>query len=199
MFLGYLPLNIHKVATLIASRTSGAYTVQDCVNIVGLYDTYARIGQINPMIALAQTLHHTNWLSSWWSQKPRCNPMDFGVTGKFQQADPQSRRWTYNEKTRTWWEGLSFEGSWSLAVQAHVGLVLVLCLPTGSGNEAQEALMGIALGVQPVPGHLWSRTRTLGEMYRVLGGVRQYDIHMPAGLDEGYYASSISNIAGAMV
>jgi hypothetical protein len=84
------------------------------------WDTCMVVG-VDPLIAVAQLVHETANLTSWWSQRPRRNPAGIGVTGA---NDPKT-----GEPL-----GVRFPG-WSWAVRAHVGRLLMYATPPSINRE----------------------------------------------------------------
>lgn len=115
----------------LLSRPHGVYRDDDVRWIARLYFETAQPVGLDPLVAIAQMAHETDFLASEWSQPPRRNPAGIGVTG---QAGA----------------GIAFP-DWRSAVRAHVGRLLAYALPTGGENDAQRALIEEALGWRPLP------------------------------------------------
>jgi hypothetical protein len=108
---------------LLSPKPDGraGYDASDRERIAWLYwDTCTVVG-VDPLIAVAQMVHETANLSSWWSQRPRRNPAGIGVTGA---NDPKT-----GEPL-----GVRFPG-WSWAVRAHVGRLLMYATPPSINRE----------------------------------------------------------------
>lgn len=104
LIIGRSVLSKSLVADKIAKRELQPYTLYDIKLIVGYYEQYCLQAGLDWGLLMAQNLHETDWLRSYWSQRPRRNPAGLGVTGEEGK-------------------GLSFE-TWDIAVQAHVGHML---------------------------------------------------------------------------
>jgi hypothetical protein len=106
----------HQLADeLLSPKPNGraGYDAPDRERIAWLYwDTCTVVG-VDPLIAVAQMVHETVNLTSWWSQRPRRNPAGIGVTGQVKPGHMTGVP-----------EGVSFPG-WSWAVRAHVGRLLM--------------------------------------------------------------------------
>jgi hypothetical protein len=119
-------------------------------------------------------LHETGNLTSWWSQRPRRNPVGIGVTGA-----PGV--------------GLSFPSWQNDAIPAHVGRLLAYALTDARATPQQAGLIATALHWRPLP----ARTRGSAPTLKPLGRV-----HNPSG--EGWaspgdqYGAKIAEIARAV-
>ena len=120
-----------QAQSYLLSRPHGVYSDDDARWIARLYFENATPVGLDPLIVVAQMVHETDFLSSFWSQPPRRNPAGIGVTG-----EPGA--------------GLSFP-NWTAAVRAHVGRLLAYALPRNQGNQAQHALIAEALNWRPLP------------------------------------------------
>jgi hypothetical protein len=157
----------------ILAQPHGAYTDLDVDTIVRAYWAQCVHVGVDPVMVVAQLIHETGYLSAWWAQRPRRNPAGIGVTGRsvsreMYEAYPArypDRAWAWGEDGRRR-EGCSF-GSWAgESVPAHVGRLLAYALPAGQGTAAQQALIGVALGVRALP----ERHRGAAPTWRGLNG-----------------------------
>jgi hypothetical protein len=113
------------------SQANGDYTPDDVREIVRLYfDTAEPVG-LDPCLVVAQLVHETAFLSSFWSQVPRRNPAGIGVTG-----EPGA--------------GLSFP-NWPVAARAHTGRLLAYALARVQATATQQALIDEALTWRALP------------------------------------------------
>ncbi len=134
-------------------RPTGAYTTDDIRGtIVPAYLEICLPVGVDPTLALAQMIHETDNLGSFWAARPRRNPAGIGVNGRKQPDQPADpSHWSFNPVTQLWESGNSF-GSWKDdAVPAQIGRLLAYALPKGSETPAQAALIGRALGYRPLP------------------------------------------------
>lgn len=113
----------------ILRKPHGEYDEYDIRSIVQSY--YQNATGIDPLLAIAQAIHETGNLSSYWAARPRRNPAGIGVIGVAGA-------------------GVHF-GSWSEASRAHVGRLLAYALPEGGGTPAQQRMIQSALAVRPLP------------------------------------------------
>jgi hypothetical protein len=151
----------------IVKRGSTAYTDFDLGVIGGHYWNIAVPAGIDPLLAIAQSIHETSDnghpMSSWWARRPRRNPAGIGVTGNKRTTDPHD---THNfafdgsVEPNMWRAGLSF-ASWELAVKAQVGRLLAFVLPAGQGTATQKELITFALNERPLPASLRGTATTL--------------------------------------
>lgn len=121
-FFGYMPLKVEKIKLLFNTT----YPEYEIAKILSYYDKYCQITNLNPYIIVAQMIKETSWLTSWWSQVPRHNPANIGVTGNSTQNIPDDLNgWTIDNNI--WREGISFN-DWETAVKAHIGYILAYTL-----------------------------------------------------------------------
>lgn len=138
-----------QCARFLLSRAHGAYTEADIRTAIvpGYFSVCAGVG-LDPVLLLAQMIHETGNLTSWWSQRPRRNPAGIGVTGRVSATRPTSGAWALRDGV--WVEGVSF-ASWSVAIPAHVGRLLAYVLRDDQATAAQQKLIDQALAVRPLP------------------------------------------------
>lgn len=113
-------------------HSTGDYTPADIEVILRAYDSQAEAAGVNRDLALAQLAYETDWLSSYWSQRPRRNPAGIGVTGA-----PGA--------------GISFGGWLTESIPAHLGRLLAYALPEHTGTRPQQRLIHYALDVRSLP------------------------------------------------
>lgn len=134
---------------LIANRANGGYTSYDVRLIVNAYHSIASDVGVDATLAIAQMCHETNYLNSWWAQRPRRNPAGIGVTGATKAAKPVSGVWQWGGQS--WLEGVAF-GEWvTQSIPAHIGRLLAYALTDAQANAKQRKLIDYALGVRPLP------------------------------------------------
>ncbi len=151
-----------QVAAYIIHRGT-TYTPYDVQVIVGHYWRMAPAVGIDPLLAMAQVIHETDNLKSWWSQRPRRNPAGLGVTGAEQPAPPppeEQAEWAWDGTTQVWKKGLSF-ASWEDGTRVHLGRLLAYGLRPGEASAAQQPLIDEALALRPLPDDLRGVARTL--------------------------------------
>lgn len=116
-----------------------SYTAYDVAAIAGLYWEQSRQANLDPLLAIAQMIHETGNLTSWWSLRPRRNPAGIGVTGETRIA---LRRpgvdWV--RKNGVWQRGYSF-AAWKDSVCAHLGHLLLYTYFDKNLSQAQRFLV----------------------------------------------------------
>lgn len=156
--------------------------------IVGLYWSICEAVGLDPVLALAQLVHETGNLTSFWSQPPQHNPAGIGVNGRAQaERPPSASGWAYNTQRNMWEQGVSFP-NWPAAVQAHVGRLVAYATNPDVRTDAQASLVKTALkwrklaeGVQGAAptlrglGGRWAPSASYGERIaetanRLIGG-----------------------------
>lgn len=118
--------------------------------IVGHYWRVAVPVGIDPLVALAQCLHETDNLRSWWALRPRRNPAGIGVTGETRDDPPPDAAWAFHEEEQIWRKGLSFE-TWEHSARAHIGRLLAYAITDSAATPEQRALIDYALALRPLP------------------------------------------------
>ncbi len=140
-----------QTAAYIINRGT-PYTDYSVNLIVSYYWRYAPEVGVDPLIAMAQCLHETANLQSWWSQRPRRNPAGLGVTGETSRSRPPSDQidvWAWDEEEQLWKKGLSF-ADWEVAARAHIGRLLAYAIRDEHANATQQALIDEALALRPL-------------------------------------------------
>lgn len=155
----------------------GHYTERDIYTIIlPAYWALALDVGIDPILAIAQMAHETNYLTSFWSQRPQRNPAGIGVNGRWQATPPANKSgWSYNtDAGRKRWEmGISFPTWRHDAVPAHLGRLLAYALPAATvPTSAQQRIISQALSWRALPATM----RGSAPILKMLGKV-----HNPTG------------------
>jgi hypothetical protein len=181
---------IEQAATYIRNRSpQPIYTTYDItVNILPWYWQYCVQTGVDPCIAVAQLIHETANLSSWWSDRPRRNPASIGVTGEKKSSAPppdESHQWAWHVTDKKWHKGISFAG-WGVSAKAHVGRLCAYATAPATRTAAQTTLVDAALAYRSLPANFHGVASTL------------------AGLNGRWststsYADKVTQIANALV
>lgn len=127
---------------------------------------------IDPILAIAQMLHETGYLTSWWCERPRRNPAGIGVTGEIKANPTQPRGEWALHPDGLWHAGVSYR-TWLLdAIPDHLGRLLGYALPAATGTPAQQQLIQRANARRPIP----IRVRGSAQTIKQLG-----QVHNPSG------------------
>jgi hypothetical protein len=149
---------------ILSRQPTPAYTSSDIALIIlPAYWSVAVQCGIDPCVVIAQMIHETANMSSWWSQRPRRNPAGIGVTGETRTDAPppdDAANWAYNENTKRWHKGLSFP-SWKDSIPAHVGRLAAYAIPVSERTSAQQDIINQALAYRPLPDRLHGCAPTL--------------------------------------
>lgn len=115
------------------SRPHGEYLDSDIAQVIvpAYFELCVPLG-LDPLWAIAQMIHETGNLTSWWSQRPRRNPAGIGVTG-----EPG--------------KGVLFATWKDDAIPAHVGRLLAYALKDAVATQAQRAAIARALSYRILP------------------------------------------------
>lgn len=132
-----------------ASKNNSPYTAYDLKCILNWYKEQGEAVGVNWLFAIAQCLHETAWISSWWSDRPRRNPAGIGVTGSSKTATPTSGKWAY--KNGIWLEGVSFTSWKEESIPAHLGRMLAYALTDAQADENQLSYITTALSYRTLP------------------------------------------------
>ncbi len=134
----------------ICSKPHGEYSDYDIGQIVKSYFETCDKGGSDPVMVIAQMIHETGCLTSWFSQRPRRNPAGIGVTGR-KLLTPNKPKGSWEHKDGIWLEGIAFKSWATESVPAHVGRLLAYALHDGQGTTWQHHLIADALAVRPLP------------------------------------------------
>lgn len=116
--------NVQAIVDYLANLPAQHYTREDLTIIVGAYKRLGEETGVDWIAALAQNLHETDNMRSWWSQRPRRNPAGLRVTGERRHAPPKDDpNWSFNDGTQQWHKGMIF-ASWEDSVKAHIAYLL---------------------------------------------------------------------------
>lgn len=120
--------------------------------IVPTYRAVCTFVGLDAVMLIAQMLHETGNLASWWSQRPRRNPAGIGVTGRWRPWQPKDGRW--ERDGLIWREGVAFSSWEHTAIPAQAGRLLAYALPISDAIlPAQYQLIMQALSVRSLPDH----------------------------------------------
>lgn len=132
-----------QVVDRIVQRNNGEYTRRDIERyIVPAYFQACQAADVDPLIAIAQMCHETDYLSSWWAARPRRNPAGIGVTG-----EPG--------------KGLSFPTWARHAIPAHVGRLVAYAVDPDDYTPEQASLVQITLSYRALPSRFWGSAPTI--------------------------------------
>jgi hypothetical protein len=152
-----------QALTYMLARPHGSYTDDDLrIAIVPAYFALCSSVGVDPALALAQMIHETGNLTSFWAARPQRNPAGIGVNGRKQPDRPaDATGWSFKTQRQLWELGMSFASWKDDAIPAHVGRLLAYALPKGAGTAAQQALIVRAMGYRPLPDKLRGTAPTL--------------------------------------
>ena len=152
------------IAYIMGRNPAPLYTRYDVATwIVPTYFKAGEYSGVDPCIAIAQMIHETGNLSSWWADRPRRNPAGIGVTGESRVDRPhpeEATQWAWNPTTSRWQKGLSFS-SWQISVMVHMGRLAAYATKPVERTEAQQDIVSVALRYRPLPPHLHGCAPTL--------------------------------------
>lgn len=151
----------------LESRAHPSYKGLGVQEIGSAYRRVGEIAGVDWFLALAQMVHETGGLTSWWSLRPRRNPAGIGVTGETKQQSPAHSPgpdWVWDDTSALWRRGISFPAWDSNAVVSHIGRLLAYCLPMGTGTSQQQSFIETALRVRPLPDELRGTCTTIADL-----------------------------------
>lgn len=156
---------VAQAAAYILNRNpKPLYTSYDIsVNILPWYWQYCTQTGVDPCITVAQMIHETANMSSWWSDRPRRNPAGIGVTGEKKSSAPppdESHQWAWHATEQKWHKGISFS-SWNLSATAQVGRLCAYATVPATRTAAQTALVDAALAYRSLPANFHGVAPTL--------------------------------------
>ena len=175
---------------ILSRQPKPAYTSGDITltMLPGYWNICEKSG-LDPCITIAQLIHETGNLSSWWCQRPRRNPAGIGVTGESRTDQPHPEdinKWAWNDQSQRWQKGISFP-NWAESAIAHTGRLVAYATKFADRNEVQKKLVIQALSYRTLPDHLHGVAPTLSG----LNGTWAY----PGTT----YANKIAEIANAII
>ncbi len=146
-------VSVAQTAAAIVARPTGEYTEHDIRGIIvpAYYELCVPVG-VDPVLAVAQLIHETGNLTSFWASRPQRNPAGIGVNGRKQPDRPALlTNWAFNTQRNQWEMGNSFATWKDDAIPAHIGRLLAYALPKGAETEAQRNLIARALSYRALP------------------------------------------------
>lgn len=162
-----------RIVRAVLTQPHGAYTAHDVRSIVHAYLAACAPLGLDPLLVIAQMLHETGNLSSFWAARPQRNPAGIGVTGNTRRTKPKdARAWAFNTQRARWEYGVSFASWADDAIPAHVGRLLAYALPRGAETPAQLRAILVALSYRALPGMLRGSAvnlRQLGQAHNPTG------------------------------
>ena len=167
-------------------RAHGEYNEVDIASVIvpAYFSVCASVG-MEPVMLLAQMIHETGCLTSWWSQRPRRNPAGIGVTGRTSSTQPSAGAWALRDGV--WAEGVSFPSWKDDSIAAHAGRLLAYALPDQLTSDAQRSMIARALSYRALPANF----RGVAPIWRGLNG--------RWAVPGATYADKIAEIANAML
>lgn len=140
------------------------YTSGDInISILPAYWNLCNIGKVDFCITIAQMIHETGNLSSWWCDRPRRNPAGIGVTGESRTDAPppeDANKWAWNSENKKWQKGVLFN-HWEESAIAHVGRLIAYATKPSERTEQQKKIVAQALSYRTLPIHLHGTAPTL--------------------------------------
>lgn len=154
--LGPASGTVDQAVAWFASRADSSYSDYDLGVIAGAYQTVGESVGMDWFLAMAQCVHETGSLTSWWSLRPRRNPAGLGVTGQVVAGTADAppgplTAWAWDESILSWRYGISFPTWTDQSVPAHLGRLLAYALTDEQADDTQRALIATALAYRPLP------------------------------------------------
>jgi hypothetical protein len=146
----------------ILARPHGEYTEVDIAQAIvpGYFANCASVG-VDPVILIAQMIHETGTLTSWWSQRTRRNPAGIGVSVQRRPEQPSSGAWQFQSDEGQWREGVAFATWKDDSIPAHIGRMLAYALRDDQANATQRAVIARAMSYRPLPAKFRGAAPTL--------------------------------------
>lgn len=144
------------------------------LTIIPAYWTLCLAVGVNPAVAIAQMIHETGALSSFWCARPRRNPAGIGVDGTHSATRPaDTTKWAYNPDRARWETGLSFPSWTSHAIPAHVGRLVAWATTPAQRTPAQAALVKEALSYRSLAPRLQGSAPHLAALGKLKNPMKQ--------------------------
>lgn len=155
-----------QAAAYILARPTGGYTAHDITHeILPAYWQQATALGLDPVLAVAQMIHETGTLTSWWAQRPRRNAAGLGITGEtcpVADGDP-GPGWALDAAAGLFRRGLSF-AAWAGehgSVAAHVGRLVAYATRPEARSSAQQRAVNAATALRGLPASYHGAAPTL--------------------------------------
>jgi len=146
-------------------KNVSSYTRVDLDKIIlPAYFTVAASVGVDPSIAIAQMIHETGFLSSFWSKRPRRNPAGIGVTGQTAKSlakDASFWEWSFDDDARIWKKGLRFDAWDTGSVPAHISRLLGYALKETQRTVEQNDFLKKHTAKRPLPSRVVGCAPTL--------------------------------------
>ncbi|MEN9937652.1 MAG: hypothetical protein RLZZ387_4231 [Chloroflexota bacterium] len=157
-----------QVCAYILRRPHGEYTEDDIRTvIVPAYFSQCEAVGIQPVLAIAQMIHETGNLTSFWAARPQRNPAGIGVNGQKQPTEPADKtNWAFNTQRGQWEYGVSFASWQNDAIPAHIGRLLAYFLPKGAESDVQRTAIERGLRYRALQDKMRGSARTLRQIGR---------------------------------
>lgn len=147
---------------IINREHSETYTKEDIELIVNTYFDLCVLYEIDPLLLIAQMIHETGNLTSFWSLRPQRNPAGIGVNGSWLPVKPKdTTNWVYNTQRKRWEYGLSFPTWKDDAIPAHVARILGYVLTDNEMTREQQEFYTKYTQSRPLPSHVRGTAKQL--------------------------------------
>jgi hypothetical protein len=158
-----------QVCAYMLARDHGEYTEHDIRRvIVPTYYALCRPVGVDPVLPLAQMIHETGNLTSFWAARPQRNPAGIGVNGRKQHHEPPDKtNWAFNTQRGMWEVGISFPSWQNDSIPAHIGRLLAYFLPPDVENAVQREATQRGLRYRPLPAPMRGSAPTLKQLGKV--------------------------------
>jgi len=139
----------------VLTHDHGEYDRIAVVAIVSAYYRVAESAGLDPLLAIAQTVHETHCLTSALSQRRDrdgndCrNPAGIGVNGE--RSDTPKPGFVYDADRNCYRRCIGFASWANDAIPVHIGRLLAYAVPAGAAPDTQRPLIQRALNLRPLP------------------------------------------------
>lgn len=151
--IGLPNASVEQAIAYMLARPHGEYSDNDISTVIvpGYFALCFEIG-LDPILAIAQMIHETGNLTSFWAARPQRNPAGIGVNGKRQPEQPQdTSQWSFNSQRQLWERGCSFASWQHDAIPAHVGRLAAYALGEQTCTISQQLMIQRALAYRSLP------------------------------------------------
>jgi hypothetical protein len=158
--------NVEEVVAYMSNRPLCRYTNEEIAGIIipAYFDEGERVG-VDPVIAVAQMIHETGFLTSWWCDRPRRNPAGIGVTGQMKPTataeEKNSNAWAYDPSLKIWKKGLLFANWTEESIPAHIARLLGYAVKKENMTGEQLAYYEEHTARRPLPARVQGCAPTL--------------------------------------
>lgn len=163
--LGATGITFDQAFRFLDGHPHGEYRKGALVEILTAYQRISEQVGADFGVCVAQLIHETDNLASFWASRPYRNPAGIGVTGDYALNTPDNLDgWVFNTQRNRWERGLSFPTWANHAVPAHIARLLAYALAPEARTPTQQAFIETNTKARPLPAACHGTAPTLKQL-----------------------------------